>query len=153
MFRLEHSAECSNWNICSYPAVRTISHYLSSKTRRINCLPRNGKFLFRASRKTFFTGFHSFRGVRPLDKGGFRARPYGSEPNAPLLGRKKRDASRGSPGSFAAQKKLAQNDNQVAAWLAVGLFDGQFCALEADAAVGAVAKRFVHRAPATAERK
>jgi len=28
--------------------------------------------------------------------------------------------------------------------LAVGFFDGQFCALESDAAVRAIAKRFVH---------
>jgi hypothetical protein len=35
---------------------------------------------------------------------------YGSEPNARWLGRKKRDPSRGSPRSFAAQKTLAQDD-------------------------------------------
>jgi hypothetical protein len=34
----------------------------------------------------------------------------GSEPNARLLRREERDASRGSPRSFAAQKALAQND-------------------------------------------
>ena len=37
--------------------------------------------------------------------------------------------------------------------LAVGLFDRQFCSLESDAAVGAVAKRFVDRAAAAAERE
>jgi len=38
----------------------------------------------------------------------------GSEPNARLLRRKERDASRGSPRSFAAQRTLAQDDNQSA---------------------------------------
>src|SRR5580704_14606654 len=37
----------------------------------------------------------------------------GSEPNARLLRRKERDATRGSPRSFAAQKALAQDDNRV----------------------------------------
>src|SRR5437660_11014049 len=38
----------------------------------------------------------------------------GGEPNARLLRRKERDASRGSPRSFAAQRTLAQDDNQTA---------------------------------------
>src|SRR5580658_526052 len=37
----------------------------------------------------------------------------GSEPNARLMCRKKRDASRGSPGFVAAQRTLARNDNQT----------------------------------------
>jgi len=35
----------------------------------------------------------------------------GSEPNARLLRRKERDASRGSPGSFGGQKRPPQDDN------------------------------------------
>jgi hypothetical protein len=38
-------------------------------------------------------------------------------------------------------------------FLAFGLFDCQFSALEPDAAVGTVAERLVHRAAAAAERK
>ena len=38
----------------------------------------------------------------------------GSEPNARLLRRNERDASRGSPRSFAAQRTLAQDDNELA---------------------------------------
>jgi hypothetical protein len=34
--------------------------------------------------------------------------------NARLLWRKQRATSRGSPGSFAAQKRLAQDDKQTA---------------------------------------
>jgi hypothetical protein len=41
-----------------------------------------------------------------------REREIGSEPNALLLRRKEHGAWRGSPGSFAAQKRLAQDDNQ-----------------------------------------
>jgi hypothetical protein len=36
-----------------------------------------------------------------------------SEPNARLLRRKNRDASRGSPRSFTAQKPLVQDDNAL----------------------------------------
>ena len=36
----------------------------------------------------------------------------GSEPSARVLRREERDASRGSPGSFAAQRTLAQDDNE-----------------------------------------
>jgi len=36
----------------------------------------------------------------------------GSEPNARLLRREERDASRGSPRSFAAQRTLAQDDSE-----------------------------------------
>jgi hypothetical protein len=36
----------------------------------------------------------------------------GSEPNARVLRRKERDASRGSPRSFTAQKTLVQDDDQ-----------------------------------------
>jgi len=39
----------------------------------------------------------------------------GSEPSARLLRRNERDASRGSPGSFAAQRTLAQDDNELVA--------------------------------------
>src|SRR5271155_5974164 len=38
----------------------------------------------------------------------------GSEPNARLLRRKKRDASRGSPRFLTAQRTLVRNDNQTA---------------------------------------
>jgi len=44
----------------------------------------------------------------------------GSEPNARLLRRTERDASRGSPGSFAAQRTLAQDDNESSAASAAG---------------------------------
>src|ERR1019366_1702299 len=37
----------------------------------------------------------------------------GSEPNARLLRRKERDASRGSPRSFTAQRALVQDDKQT----------------------------------------
>src|SRR5208337_1984469 len=40
-----------------------------------------------------------------------RSGPKGGEPSTRLLRRKERDASRGSPGSFAAQSTLAQDDN------------------------------------------
>src|SRR5580693_638631 len=38
----------------------------------------------------------------------------GCEPNALLMCRKERDTSRGSPGSFAAQRTLAQDDKATA---------------------------------------
>jgi len=44
---------------------------------------------------------------------GARGALDGSEPNAQLLRRQERDASRGSLRSFAAQKRLAQDDNDV----------------------------------------
>jgi xanthine dehydrogenase iron-sulfur cluster and FAD-binding subunit A len=44
---------------------------------------------------------------------GARGALDGGEPNAQLLRRQERDASRGSLRSFAAQKRLAQDDNDV----------------------------------------
>jgi aerobic-type carbon monoxide dehydrogenase small subunit (CoxS/CutS family) len=44
---------------------------------------------------------------------GARGALDGGEPNAQLLRRQERDASRGSLRSFAAQKTLAQDDNDV----------------------------------------
>jgi len=54
--------------------------------------------------------------IAPFDRmvgGGFAfggalsRRRYGSEPNAPVLRRKERDASRGSPGSFSDDNAVA----------------------------------------------
>ncbi|MGO9088484.1 MAG: (2Fe-2S)-binding protein [Candidatus Sulfotelmatobacter sp.] len=44
----------------------------------------------------------------------------GNEPNARLEPRTERDASRGSPGSFAAQRTLAQDDNEAMTGSAAG---------------------------------
>jgi len=44
----------------------------------------------------------------------------GSEPSARLLRRNERDASRGSPGSFASQRALAQDDKELAAGKGAG---------------------------------
>src|SRR5947208_7198780 len=52
--------------------------------------------------------------MRGAERAGSGAVWKGSEPNARLLRRKKRDASRGSARSFAAPRTLVQDDNQTA---------------------------------------
>jgi|HubBroStandDraft_3_1064219.scaffolds.fasta_scaffold05819_6 hypothetical protein len=51
------------------------------------------------------------------------------------------------PGGVLLTKTVSEHPIRIER-LSVGLLDCQFCALESDAAVGAVAERLIHRATA-----